>query len=138
MQTQTPTPTPIKKLTITLTGRPPVRIDEADWPVIASATYSAHDGPIECRANRRWSGAIRVRQHADGRAIVYATASYDSQWQGERDYSLRGGELLPAGSDLADAISRVHASLEEAGVDRGRGWDALAADCIADLPAEDL
>lgn len=134
MQTQTEP----KKRIITLTDRPPVRIIEADWPVIASATYRAHDGQIECQANRRWDGAIRVRQHADGRAIIYATASYDSQWQGERGYSLRGGEILQAGSDLAAAISRVHASLEDAGVDTGRGWDALAAECIADLPAEDL
>lgn len=36
--------------TITLTNRPPVRIREDHWPVIAHGLHRAHDGQIECQA----------------------------------------------------------------------------------------
>ena len=63
-----------KTLTITLTDRPPVKIIDADWPVIAHGSYDRHDGQVESEANRIWSLSIRVRRHADGRLIVYGTA----------------------------------------------------------------
>jgi len=112
-----------KRRTITLTDRPPVTILEADWPVIASARD--HDGQIECQANRRWG--ITVRQHEDGRFIVYAT--YSSQYQGEHGY--RGGELVaPPGDDLPAVIRRVG--------ERGEFSAHIIDECIADLPAEQL
>lgn len=63
--------------TITLTDRPPVRIGTAHWPIIASA--SGDDGPTDHNKHeqsiahgecRRW--ILHVRQHADGRTLVYA------------------------------------------------------------------
>lgn len=108
-------------LTITLTGRAPVRIRRADWPVIASAAY--HDGADDSEANRRWR--LTVRQHADGRVVVYGV--YASSWQGERD--CRGGELVAPGEDIAEAIYRVADHL---------GFRWLADDAIADLPAEEI
>ena len=54
-------------LTITLTGRAPVRIRKADWPIVAKAT--AWNGEIEAQADRH--SQLIVRQHADGRAVVY-------------------------------------------------------------------
>lgn len=117
------------KLTVTLTGRAPVTITKADWPVIASA--DGHDGrEHECQANRRWW--LKVRQHEDGRAIVYGV--YTSQYQGARDK--RGGELLDTNApgtgelpDIAAAILRVAATVDA---------EDIADECIADLPATDL
>ena len=110
-----------KTRTITLTDRAPVKIVESDWPVIASA--KDHDGQVECQANESWS--IRVRQHADGRALVYAV--YDTSWQGRS--GARGGELLERGADLAAAIRRVGERCQ---------CEQIVDECIADLPAEEL
>jgi len=124
-----------KLRTITLTGRPPVTIREDDWPVIAVARDDSWQrGGDSARYDQAkaqgeldtWS--IRVRQHADGRAIVYAILDGATAWTRTEDR--RGGEILGAGSDLAAAISRV-------GRDVGIP-DATIRDCIADLPAEIL
>ena len=124
-------------LTITLTGRPPVTIIEGDWPIIASGW----DAESDAQANHRSEWSIRVRQHSDGRALVYATYSYTSDWQGARDYSARRGVLLPTGSDAAaictaiEEVSRDIAAAEHHGDDASR-WPTLAAECIAAMPAE--
>lgn len=129
--------------TITLTGRPPVKIEEDHWPIVASAKSKDWDNTHECQANRTWNWWITVRQHEDGRAIVYAGYSYSSQWQTERDYYHRAGRLLGAGSndvDICDAIRRVCTEMAaaEADADHTARWNSLAAECIADMPAEEL
>jgi len=151
--------------TITLTGKPPVRIREADWGVIAWASFHDYDGQYDFQANRNWRGSLRVRQHGDGRAIVYATWSYESQCQGERGYAQRAGELLVGDrlcdvtkdapsdpSDLYDhrtrtaetfaeiiaAIKRVHATIDPQDDAHAEQWRLLAAECIADLPAQEI
>lgn len=127
--------------TITLTNRPPVRIDEDAWPVLAQSSYSDWVNQFKFQANRTWDGSIRVRQHADGRAIVYATCTHDSAFQGERGFSQRAGELLDKGSDAAaiiDAIHRVHGSIDGDEGGRATEWRLLAAECIANLPPEQL
>lgn len=112
-----------KTRTITLTNRAPVQIAEASWPVIARGDWT--DSPaIPSQANRRAS--VRVRQHDDGRAIVHGT--YQTQFAGEVD--LRAGVLLSAGADIATAIRAV--------VDDLGATPRLAAECIADLPAEEI
>jgi hypothetical protein len=115
-----------KLRTITLTGRPPVRVSEDAWPIIASARR--HDGKVECQANHLWH--LTVRQHADGRTVVYGsnTAGQGGVYQGWEE--ARAGELLDAGADVASAIIRV-------GTD-ARCSKAMQDECIADLPAEDL
>lgn len=111
-----------EKLTITLTGRAPVTISKETWPVIASARD--WDNTYESQANRTWR--ITVRQHEDGRTVVYGV--YTTQWQGES--GRRGGELLETGADIVAAIQRVAEYL---------GFDQrLTDECIADLPAEEL
>jgi hypothetical protein len=127
-----------KKRTITLTGRPPVRITEEAWPIVAKATGDSYGGGDYCRHEQALSQgecdryAIRVRQHADGRAIVYAVLDAAcSAWgapAGGVDH--REGKLLSAGSDLAAAIRRVG--------DEAELPEALIRECIADLPAEEL
>jgi len=131
-----------KKRTITLTGRPPVRIVEADWPVIACGDGDSYGGDY-CRRNqalalgecdRYW---IRVRRHVDGairRVLVYAIldAAIEAWGAPAGGVSHREGELLTADEtdDLAGAIRRVG---EEACIP-----DEVIRECIADLPAEDL
>jgi len=109
--------------TITLSNRAPVRIADASWPVIAASSWS--DNPtIPAQANR--TAWLKVRQHVDGRTLVYGGS--DSNWQGER--SLRSGLLLDVGDDIVHAINSVASELDR--------HDELAADAIGDLPAEDI
>lgn len=110
-------------LTITLTERRPVTIVKDDWPILASAEDTDDRAHPE-QANRRWK--LIVRQHADGRSIVYGV--YTSAFLDARD--VRGGVLVEAEGDIEAAIYEVTASLD---FDR-----ALADQCVADLPAEEL
>jgi hypothetical protein len=112
-------------LTITLTDAPPVRLDKAAWPLIAQSIY--HDGQIEAQANRHYR--LRVRRHADGRAVVYAI--YTTAFSHEADK--RAGIVVPANGDIAAAIRRVAESM-----DWETGPGSLCASCIADLPAADI
>jgi len=130
----------MSKRTITLTNRPPVTISEENWPVIASANDKEFDNEYEFQANRisKWFAA--VRQHKDGRAIVYATYSHDSRWQGERGYSAKCGMIVDAGGDIIYAINRVCSDIAGMpcyGEDCGR-WQTIEAELIASLPAEEL
>lgn len=124
-----------KTRTITLTDRPPVKICEDEWPIIAVG--KDWDNQHESQANRTWQ--IRVRQNEkDGRTIVYG--SYSTQFQGERGAA--AGELLtpPSGAQIKDddwyvwdeipaAIKRVAANC---------GCERVADECIADLPAQEI
>ena len=118
-----------KQRTVTLTDRPPVRISEGTWPVIASTHHrpgSMRNGtPVPDYETD--SLRITVRQHADGRTIVYAVVDAATVWTGTQDS--RGGELLDAGADIAAAIRRVG---------ERNGCDSIVDECIADLPAEEL
>jgi hypothetical protein len=129
-----------KTRTITLTDRPPVTITETEWPFIASAKWYAGDN--ERQANR--TATIRVREHRDGRRLVYGVTT--TQYQGER--SKHAGMLIPAPAGLtADQLK--HGDMESLGdntatitaiktVAEAIGYPGLAQDCIADLPAEAL
>jgi hypothetical protein len=140
-----------EKLTITLTGRPPVKITKDEWPVVASTEEKEFDNQYDFQANRKATWKLIVRQHADGRTIVYAIHSYTSQYQGENGRDLRGGELLTVSDATADcvgdttpiieAIFRVAAEIE-ARMPEGQ-WSTgvfprLAHECTADLPAVEI
>ena len=139
-----------KTRTITLTDRPPVKITEEDWPVIA--TGLADDDDDHGRGNlpnREWTREIRVRRHEDGRAIVYGIYDYTTCFQGEAGAYARRGELLPLPvtyGEIIAAIRAVGAALAEAESDAAlddnrkdsRQWRAAVQECIADLPAEVL
>lgn len=112
------------ELTITLTGRPPVRIRSEAWPIIARASES---GPVAAQVRSlvgRWR--LTVRQNVSGSAII--SAVFLSALANERDR--RGGQLVPPGGDIAKAILETAAAMEFP--------RALAERCIADLPAEVL
>lgn len=125
--------------TITLTNRPPVRIAEDSWPCIAEGIVDDWNGSSGFRhdANRITTIAVRVRQHQDGRAIVYARYKYETRWQDEKSWIERAGELLPTSEDLVAAIRRVGAQLQTQCQDDDR-IDCAVRLCVADLPAEQL
>lgn len=130
-------------LTITLTGREPVKIRLEDWPIIAEADEVDYDNQYEFQANRKANWLLKVRQHADGRAIVYGVHGYTSAWPNERNRNMRGGELLDNSDDLPAAIQRVAAELEsrfsEEDTQYGPGvFPRLAHECTADLPAIEI
>lgn len=140
-----------KKLTITLTDRPPVKITEDDWPIVAEAKYSHHDGQVECQANRRTLGWLKVRQHADGRTIVYGHYSYYTAWRGEAGANHRDGQMLtPTAEEYPEAAHasywtgpRIIEAIREVGSRLGERsehqcWTDVIADTIADMPAEEL
>lgn len=122
-----------KQRTITLTDRKPVKIYDDGWPVIATAdgdSYGSGDYSRHHEAKTRGeldTYLLRVRQHANGRAIVYAVFDA-SAWT--RSEGRKGGELLEAGADIPAAIRRVGADSNIP--------DSVIRKCIADLPAEEL
>jgi len=123
-----------KQRTITLTGRRPVKIHEDEWPVIATAggdSYSGNDYGGYQQAKARGevdTYLLRVRQHADGRAIVYAVFDAASAWTHNEDQ--KGGELLDEGSDIPAAIRRVG---EDCDIP-----DSVIRECVSALPAEEI
>ena len=123
--------------TITLTGRPPVRIDAETWPIIAEASYHDFEGQHDFQSTRHWRGWVRVREHADGRRIVYAGCSFESSHRRE-GYRQRSGLLLTGGEDIVTAIRTVHGAIDMVDDAHRDAWRVLADECIADLPAEDL
>lgn len=118
------------KLTITLTDRNPVTITKAEWPAIASSAHTpgAMRNGTPVPDYETDTHKLTVRQHADGRTIVYGVLSASTAWTGTEDW--RGGELLAAGENVAAAIKRVGAE--------GGLTDRCIRECVADLPAEEL
>lgn len=131
------TTTETKTRTITLTGRPPVKIREDQWPIIACGSYEYYDNQHRFQANRTTDLDIRVRQHADGRAIVYGVYQYDTVFQHERNVVHRVGYVLEPGEDIIEAIQRVGRDLIDRDVDAAIVRDVID-ECIADLPAVEL
>ena len=112
--------------TITLTDRAPVKISEALWPTISYS--SRHDGKVECQANHVWH--LTVRQHVDGRTIVYGSEVEGRGGVHQGYEEARAGVILDAGADIAAAVRRVG--------ERARCSDAVIDEVIAGLPAVEL
>lgn len=129
------------KLTITLTGRRPVAIIKDQWPIIAAASHKDWDNQYEFQANRTWHYDLKVRQHKDGRTIIYGIYRYDTQCQGESDAAIRGGEMVTK-EETIDAIKRVGKwmadNLPSGHADEAEIFIRLINECIADLPAEEI
>lgn len=129
------------KLTITLTGRKPVTITKDQWPIIAEAGDKNWDNQYEFQANRTWDYDLKVRQHEDGRALVYGIYRYDTHFQNESCAGIRGGEMVAA-DEVIPAIQRVGKwmadNLPSDHADEAEIFHRLVNECIADLPAEEL
>jgi hypothetical protein len=127
--------------TITLTDRPPVRIREDEWPILAEASYHDYDGEYASQSFRHWRGWLKVRRHQDGRTLVYAVCEHETAHRGERGYEQRAGELLPAATSMEEivaAIKRVHSTIDIVDEDHRDQWRLLAGECIASLPPEEI
>lgn len=130
-------------LTITLTGRPPVKIKKEDWPIIACASDNDRHGAQQGnQSDRETKCLLKVRQHDDGRVIVHAIYDHDTLWQNEKSLALRGGELLDKDADIPAAVERVADVIAARLPDRAREsadvFRRLTQECIADLPAVEI
>lgn len=132
------TTTETKTRTVTLTDAAPVKIRADQWPEIAGGEWSTHDNQYEFQANRTWKLWVKVRQHADGRTLVYGGYLYDTAVQNEDSCSAKRGELLGAGDDIIAAIRRVGSDLGAAHEDAGAHAREVVQECIADLPAQEI
>lgn len=134
--------TTTKTITIAMSDRAPLKLDPELWPLIASA--KRHDGAVECQANTEWY--ILVREHEDGRRIVYGgkIAGGGGQYAGFRE--LHGGYLVAPGEafrnvgngplgHVPDEQETIRAIRRVAGI---IGDDLMGAECIGDLPAQEL
>lgn len=138
-----------KMIEITMSETAPVRIDAALWPVIASA--ETHDGKVECQANTEW--AIKVREHADGRRLVYGSQSAGN---GGHYAGYRGkdaGYLISVDTQVEehgspDDMRRAYAARDKAREEQTIrairrvagviGDEDLGAECVGDLPAQEI
>lgn len=123
--------TTTKKITITMSETAPVSIDPEQWPVIASV--ADHDGKVECQANTEW--AIKVREHGDGRRLVYGYAERGSGGKPAGWRPSYAGWLISPESQRPDETGTIRAIRRVAGV---IGREDLAAECIGDLPAKEI
>lgn len=131
--------------TITMTGRKPIKIHDDEWPIIAVGLWKDWDNTYECQANCTWKLVIRVRQRADGRTVVYGVYEYDTCWQGRPNFEAKVGLFAETDEKIPETITRVGAllrtRLEDADEDAGRALrhiTEVVAECIGDLPAEEL
>jgi hypothetical protein len=138
------TTTEKKTVKITLSERRPVRIDPEEWPVIASAKRFWGGNGIACQANEEaW---IKVRQHDDGRTLVYCDRDRGPGGMPIEYRGSSGGFLLPpayvqgngpdAGRSLPSETDEIIRAIRRcAGIIDS---DELGDECIADLPAEEI
>ena len=131
--------------TITLTDYPPVRIDESAWPILAQLSddswldNSDVDPPYEqaVQQNSLDRYTLTVRQHGDGRVLVYGVlVAAGPEWgQPARGVSYRGGRLIesPHRTTAGEFPGLIHAVAKEVHIP-----PRVARECIAALPPVDL
>jgi hypothetical protein len=124
--------TTMTTIRIPMSEQRPVTIDPEAWPVIASATD--HDGQVKCQANNEWR--IKVRQHSDGRRIVYGSHDAGNGGQHIGFRPTYGGFLVDARAKEREVDDEtIRAIRRVAGlIDR----TDLGEDCIQDMPAAEL
>lgn len=124
-----------KKIKIVLSERAPVMISVKDWPIVAQADAFGDiaGGPakVQVQANQEWF--IKVREHRDGRRIVYGmnlrgNGGMPSGWK-----ESSAGFLLSLENDMeaatVRAIRRVAGAINN---------DYLANETIAELPPREI
>lgn len=128
-----------KLRTITMTDTPPVRVREADWPVIAHGRHYSYDGQYDFQANWLLEIDIRVRKHTDGRMLVYGKYEYIDKHAGGVDVVHRAGRLYQQIEPVAlvGAIRDVGETIA-GGSDYDERVHEAVAECIAELPPMDL
>lgn len=112
----TTTTTANERIVITLTGRRPISIISADWPIIACAKVTLTEGKM------KHEFCLFARMNPDGRAIIYGNGSKG-----------RGGKYLSTPHTMDKVAYQIGVT--------GRELDVpteLIEKCIASLPAEVL
>ncbi len=114
---------PDAKRVITLTNRRPVLIREAEWPVLAEVSEEL-DGVRT---------GLKVRQHVDGRVIVYGTLKAD-QSEDKRGYLLLHPRDTSKGNKVTDVevVTAIRQTADELDAEE------LGRALIAALPPEVL
>ena len=124
-----------KKIKIVLSERAPVMVAVKEWPVIAQADAfgDVSGGParVQVQANQEWY--IKVREHRDGRRIVYGTNTRGNGGMPHGWKESSGGFLLAGEKDMQAAT--VRAIRRVAGIINN---DYLADETIAELPPEEI
>lgn len=119
-----------KLIKVLMSERAPVKIDPEDWAIIAEA--ADYSGPHESQANHKWF--IKVREHEDGRRLVYGQlvrgpGGAPAGWKS----AYAGFVIDPKKDDVSNetvrAIRRVAGLI---------GNHDLGSECVADLPVETL
>ncbi len=121
----------------------PIKISNALWPLLSEAKEvfnfqsweSTFDPVTGCTSDYilRPLGHERlvVRQHSTGKTLIYGYTRYDLPWAAQFNiFNPCGGEILPAGVDVAAAVKRIGTTLE-------LNADTIRA-CINGLPSQDL
>jgi hypothetical protein len=129
------TTTEAKKIKVPMSERRPLSIVVDEWPIIACADW--YSGQHECQAN--YTRMLIVREHADGRRVVYG--DYE-RGPGGAPIGFRGSEggfLVPGKVGYPvptpDDDETVRAIRRVAGI---IGDEQLGDECIRDLPSEDI
>ena len=124
------------KILIILSNRAPVRVCHDEWPIIAHATETRQERDGDPGTIARYK--LYVRQHSDGRAIVYGSYALSSASRWARHYD---AGLLSRSEEIPATIEAVATDLER--LSDADPWDhqvfpGLARRCIASLPPVDL
>lgn len=129
--------TTTKKIKVTLSDGAPVSIDPTQWPVLAEA--KRHDGAVECQANTEWR--IEVREHEDGRRLVYGSKDSGNGGQFAGFRPIYAGYLLGSQSAPIDNARNVGEEETIRAIRRVAGAigdSDLGAECVGDLPAVEI
>lgn len=120
---------------IVLTGPRPVRISSQEWPIITEAktllTYLFYENEYAEGVQQTFGHErLAVRQHHDGKALVYGYLRFEGWPEQFNIFNDRGGTLVETGSDLAAAIKQVGTALHLQA-------ETIRA-CVNGLPAQEL
>jgi hypothetical protein len=120
---------PAKRKTIILTGRSPVSIDPKEWPIILEVWD--HDGTFLTDANTVY--AITVRQHDDGRRVVFGSRKKGPGGQTPEFRPIHWGKILQPNEHLTHQTIVAIVDCAEA-----IGYSPLGEIAIQNMPVEEL
>jgi len=114
-----------------------MKIVDREWPLIAHGSFDCRDDIPGRRSQPTVTIDIQVRQHADGRVIVYSLYSYGQQNHAVAPIETHhAGHLLEAGDDIPAAINSVSEELLDQIINQTmyRHVITAARETIANLP----
>ncbi len=126
---------------VPLSREPPITVDRREWPEIATGTYRWQDGDQKKGILQEISLVLKVRQHADGRAVVYGRFFYCDILKPRDLFLVHHGRFVEPGMDLVAAIQAVGGNLRTAMTEIGgpsaeeaRRVSGVVLETIQELP----